>query len=79
MTDTERKHQELLSLQANEALRDVLAALDSEARDALVTASASDADTIRDHQAMARAIKNIRERIGLLAATTAPKGKPGLA
>lgn len=76
---SERLHAEALKLQENEALALILAQLASEARDALVKTPAEQTDRIRDHQAMARAVEDIRERVNLLAVTTAPKPPKGLA
>ena len=71
--NTEQTHAEALRLAENEVLELILSDLDTEARDALVATPAEHTDRIRDHQAMARAVLEIRHRIAVLTTTTAPK------
>ncbi len=75
----ENLHAEALRLQENEALAMLLAELDTAARDGLVDTPADQTDKMRDYQAMARVIKELRSRIDLLVATTKPKGRAPVA
>lgn len=68
-----------LALQANDVFSKVLADIHTEALAALVSTDAADTDNIRNHQAMARAIESIRDRVKLMALTNAPTPKSGLA
>lgn len=77
MTEAERLATEARALHDNDVFSKVLAQLQDEAKTALVTASADDTATIRDHQAMARAIDAIRNRVSIIAASGA-KPKSGL-
>lgn len=77
MTEAERLATEARALSDNDVFSKVLAQLQDEAKTALVTASADDTATIRDHQAMARAIDAIRNRVSIIAASGA-KPKSGL-
>lgn len=77
MTEAERLATEARALIDNDVFSKVLAQLQDEAKTALVTASADDTATIRDHQAMARAIDAIRNRVSIIAASGA-KPKSGL-
>lgn len=77
MTEAERLATEARALSDNDVFSKVLAQLQDEAKTALVTASADDTATIRDHQAMARAIDAIRNRVNIIAASGA-KPKSGL-
>ena len=76
---TQEIHAEALRLQENEALASILADIEAEAIAGLVDTPAEHTDRIRDHQAMARAVNQIRERVRLLVVTTKPKGKAALA
>lgn len=77
MTEAERLATEARALNDNDVFSKVLAQLQDEAKSALVAASADDTATIRDHQAMARAIDAIRNRVSIIAASGA-KPKSGL-
>ena len=70
---------EALSLEANEVFTTEMEKLRTEALMGLVNTPASQPDQIRDHQAMVRAIDDIRAKVRLLALTNAPKAKSGLA
>ncbi len=70
---------EALSLEANEVFTTEFDKLRTEALMGLVTTPAHEADLIRDHQAMVRAIDKIRDTVRLMALTHAPKPKSGLA
>jgi hypothetical protein len=72
-------HAEALRLSENEALALILSEIDTAARDGLVATPADKIEQIRDHQAMARAVYTIRERVRLLVAGNAPKKPSGLA
>ncbi|MGE9191050.1 hypothetical protein, partial [Escherichia coli] len=66
---------EALSLEANEVFTTEMEKLRTAALMGLVVTPANDTDTIRDHQAMVRAIDDIRAKVRLLALTNAPKQK----
>jgi len=77
LTEAERLAAEARALRDNDVFTTVLDRIKHEAMSALVAASADDTATIRDHQAMARAIDAIRDRVSIIAASGA-KPKSGL-
>lgn len=76
---SDRTYAEALSLDSNDVFHSLLDSIEEDARDALVTTDAENTARIRDHQAMARAVVEIRGRLAVILATNAPKTKPGLA
>jgi hypothetical protein len=55
-----------IALESNETLASILHAIESDARDALVSTPAEDTSAIRDQQALCRAVAEIRQRIRLI-------------
>ena len=78
MTEAERLAAEARALQDNDVFTTVFDRIKQDAMSALVTVSADDAETIRDHQAMARAIDALRDRVNIIAASgvKTPSGLP---
>ena len=76
--DPERVVAEARSLEANEVFTTVLGDIHASAIEGLLATPAHETDTMRDHQAMARAINDIRARVRLLLLTNTPKAKSGL-
>lgn len=76
---SERIVAEAHALEANEVFTTEINKLRVEAIAGLIDTPAHDADTLRDHQAMVRAIDKLRAHVRLLALTNAPKSPSGLA
>lgn len=77
--DTQQLAAEARSLRENEALQYALDQLRTNALDALVRASATDADTIRNSQAVVKVIDELRSDIEGLILSGAPRKAPGIA
>jgi len=69
---------EARSLRENPIFGQLLTELSEEARSRLVTTPAEETDRIRDHQAMAKTVEAIRERLDLMIQRHSPKPPSGL-
>lgn len=67
------------SLKDNEAFQAALDGIREDARDKLGTVLATDADTIREHQATIRVVDQIRGNLGQFVRSGRPPKPPGLA
>lgn len=62
----------------NEAFQDAIAALRSDALEKLVNTAATDADAIRDHQAVVRVVDDFLARIDTIIRNGQPRRESGI-
>jgi hypothetical protein len=67
------------SLKDNEAFQAALDLIREDARDKLGTVDATNADTIREHQATIRVVDQLRDNLGQFIRSGSAKAPPGIA